>query len=281
MAEQPDSSSRLRAVQEYFRKVDRREPGVLELFTDDVQLFFPKFGVSRGKAELARFSRLLTGYLESLEHDIEGFRYVVSGDSVVVEGTERGVTRGGVHWPDNDISQGRFCNVFEFEGPLIRRVHIYVDPDFTSEDVERVRLLRGEASVHAGTRALANAYLERLRAGAEPDVIASLFSEEVDWHIPGDTQRVPWIGRRKGRVGVADFFRALRAQIEPLRFEVRSLVVEGEEAVVLGALESRVRITGKVIDSEFAQHLRGRDGLIVRYRLFEDSFAVARAMDAS
>ncbi|EPX55036.1 Ketosteroid isomerase-related protein [Cystobacter fuscus DSM 2262] len=82
-------------------------------------------------------------------------------------------------------------------------------------------------------------------------------------------------------MGVADFFRALREQIEPLRFELRSLVVEGEEAVVLGALSSRVRSTGRVIDSEFAQHLRVRDGLSVRYRLFEDSFAVARAMDAS
>ncbi|WNG39418.1 hypothetical protein F0U61_41455 [Archangium violaceum] len=277
MAAQPDSNSRLRTVQDYFRKVDLRDPGIMELFTDDVQLFFPKFGVSRGKAELARFSQRLTNYLESIEHDIEGFRYVVSGDSIVVEGTERGVTRAGVHWPDNEISQGRFCNVFEFDGPLIRRVHIYVDPDFTSEDLERIRLLRGETAGHADTRAIASAYFERLRAGAQPDAIASLFSEDIDWDIPGDTQRVPWIGKRKGRAGVAAFFRELREQVEPLRFEVRSLVVEGNEAVALGHLESRVKSTGKIIDSEFALHLTIRNGLIVRYRLFEDSFAVARA----
>ncbi|ATB36167.1 hypothetical protein CYFUS_001581 [Cystobacter fuscus] len=279
MAEQPDSNSRLKAVQDYFRKADRRDPGLMELFTDDVQFFFPKFGVSRGKAELARFSQMLTSYLESIEHDIEGFRYVVSGDSIVVEGTERGVTRGGVHWPDNEISQGRFCNVFEFDGPLIRRVHIYVDPDFTSADLERVRLLRGKPAEHPDTRAIAGAYFARLRAGAEPDAIASLFSEEVDWDIPGDTRRVSWIGRRTGRAGVADFFRSLREQVEPLRFEVRSLVVDGDEAVALGALESRVKRTGKIIESEFALHMTIRNGLIVRYRLFEDSFAVARATD--
>ncbi|QRK08844.1 nuclear transport factor 2 family protein [Archangium violaceum] len=277
MVEQPDSNSRLRAVQDYFRKVDLRDPGIMELFTDDVQLFFPKFGVSRGKAGLARFSQLLTSYLESIEHDIEGFRYVVSGDSIVVEGTERGVTRDGVHWPDNEISQGRFCNVFEFEGPLIRRVHIYVDPDFTSADLERVRLLRGGPAEHADTRTIASTYFERLRAGAEPDALASLFSEDVDWDIPGDTRRVPWIGKRKGRAGVAGFFRELREQVESLRFEVRSLVVEGNEAVAPGHLESRVKSTGRIIDSEFALHLTVRNGLIVRYRLFEDSHAVARA----
>jgi hypothetical protein len=32
---------------------------------------------------------------------------------------------------------GHFCNVFEFRGDLISRVHIYLDPDYASEDQPR------------------------------------------------------------------------------------------------------------------------------------------------
>ena len=128
------------------------------------------------------------------------------------------------------------------------------------------------------TRRTVNQLFEKLHAGAAPEAIASLFGEDVDWHIPGDVDLVPWIGRRQGRDGVAAFLRDLRQRVEPLRFEIRSIVAEGEKAVALGELESRVKSTGNIIETEFAIELTVRSGLIVRYRLFEDSFAVSRAV---
>jgi len=128
------------------------------------------------------------------------------------------------------------------------------------------------------TRSTVTQLFEKLQAGTAPESIATLFSEDVDWLIPGDVDLVPWIGRRQGRQGVAAFFRDLRQRVEPIRFEIRSIVVEGEKAVALGELESRVKSTGNVIESEFAIEFTVRDSLIVRYRLFEDSFAVARAV---
>ncbi len=61
------------AVNAYFRTVNARAPTVLYLFTDDVQIFFPKFGFAHGKAVLVRFSELMTSQLESIGHDIESF----------------------------------------------------------------------------------------------------------------------------------------------------------------------------------------------------------------
>jgi hypothetical protein len=60
----------------------------------------------------------------------------------VVEGTESGVAGDGTPWPDGEVSQGRFCNVFEFNGDLISALRIYVDPDFTSSHQDRIRQLR-------------------------------------------------------------------------------------------------------------------------------------------
>lgn len=273
-----DAKRRVEVVDSYFRKVDARDPSVLDLFTEDVQMFFPKFGVAHGKAAMALFSQRMDAELESLEHDINGFHHIVSGDFVVVEGTESGVTRDGLRWPDGVVSQGRFCNVFEFEGALIKRAYIYVDPDFTGADIARIRALRDGKQGGGGARAIAERLFTAVRTDVTPEAIASMFSEAVDWDIPGDTQAVSWIGRRRGRAGVAAFFRELRELIESIRFDIHSILADGDKAVVLGDLASRVSSTGKVIESEFAIELTVEDGLIVRYRMYEDSVAVARAV---
>jgi transposase len=40
----------LEAVRQYFVRADSGRSDVLDLFTDDVQIYFPKFGLARGKA---------------------------------------------------------------------------------------------------------------------------------------------------------------------------------------------------------------------------------------
>lgn len=275
----PDlTEARLKVIDAYFRGADSRDPAFLDLFTEDVELFFPKFGPTRGKAALAEFSARLAAELESLEHDIPGLRTIVAGDTIVVEGAEAGVTRSGLRWPDGVVSQGRFCDVFEFAGTLIRSVHIYVDPDFTSADRDRIRILRGEAAAGGGARAALERYIAAMRSEATPEAVASLFTEDADWDIPGAVDRVPWIGRRSGRAGVADFVRALREGIEPIRFDISSIVSEGDRAFAAGELESRARRTGRIMRSEFIIDVTVRDGLISRHRLLEDSFAVAEAV---
>jgi hypothetical protein len=141
----------------YFRKADARDPSVLELFTDDVELFFPKLGRVRGKEGFLRFAATLAAEMMRLDHDVAGFRIVQSGNTVVIEGTERGVTRDGTAWPDGVVSEGRFCNVFEFDGALIRRLYVYVDPDFTSRDHRRIAELQGNAA--APSRSGTDTYL--------------------------------------------------------------------------------------------------------------------------
>ncbi|WP_342235412.1 nuclear transport factor 2 family protein [Inquilinus sp. OTU3971] len=277
-APDPDlTEARLKVIDAYFRGTDSRDPAFLDLFTEDVELFFPKFGLTRGKAAVAQFGARLTAELESLEHDIPGLRTIVAGDTIVVEGTEAGVTRAGLRWPDGVVSQGRFCDVFDFAGTLIRSVHIYVDPDFTSADRDRIRILRGEAAAGGGTRAALERYIAAMRSDATPEAVASLFTEDADWDIPGAVDRVPWIGRRHGRAGAADFVRALWDGIEPIRFDVTAIAAEGDRAFAAGTLESRAKRTGRIMRSDFVIDATVRDGLISRFRLLEDSFAVAEA----
>lgn len=271
-------AARIAIIKAYFAKIDRGDASYLDDVTDDVELFFPKFGTGQGKADLILFGERIGRDLNRLTHDIEGFRFIVSGDTIVVEGQESGETAAGIAWPDGVISQGRFCNVFAFDGLKMRRIAIYVDPDFASTHAERISLLRGEPHAGDATRAAVERYFELLRSGADPQTLAALFNENVDWIIAGDTARVSWIGRKVGRAGVASFFAELREKIESVRFDRHRLLVDGNRAVVLGELVSRVRPTGKLIETEFAFDFTVEDGLITRYRMFEDSVAVAAAV---
>ena len=275
--------SRIETIRTYFRKVDAKDATLLDLFTDDVRFFFPKFGEASGKAALAVFAERIGIEAAELAHDIDGLVFTVDGDRIAVEGREWGRTAEGRAWPDGEISRGRFANVFEFEGPLISRTFIYVDPDFTSGDRTRVALYRPEASF-ASPRNVADSLLVRTgifitdptSPTALPDVLA-LFDEDVDWDIPGDRTRVPWVGARRGRHEVSGFYNDLIRYVEPRGLSPHTILADEESAVIVGELASRVKSTAKLIETPFAIVVKVRDGLIIRYRMLEDSQAVADA----
>lgn len=139
------AEKRREIVREYFRRVDDRDPSLADLYTDDVEFVYPKFGTHRGKAATAKFGAVMGTMLSSLEHDIEGLRFVEAGDTIIVEGRERGTLADGVAFPDGLVSEGRFCNVFTFRGDRIASVRVYVDPDLGSRDVERIQQFRAPA----------------------------------------------------------------------------------------------------------------------------------------
>ncbi|WCT13273.1 nuclear transport factor 2 family protein [Mucilaginibacter jinjuensis] len=134
------------AVQ-YFRSIDKGavDSTFFNQFTDDVDFYFPKFGNVKGKSGISKFFRDVGSSMRSIHHDIQNFKVIGEDNYVVVEGQESGVMKDGVVWPDNKVSHGRFCCVFEFRGDLISRFYIYVDPDFTSSDQVRIDRFKQKA----------------------------------------------------------------------------------------------------------------------------------------
>jgi ketosteroid isomerase-like protein len=122
-------------AQEFYRRGDAGEPGLEALFTDTAQVYFPKFGIVTGKHAIHALVNGLMNVVSSLKH-IE-LHYLVAGSSVVVEGTTEGTTHDGGAWRGGETPGGRFCSVFEMDGGRISRMHVYLDPDYTSADRER------------------------------------------------------------------------------------------------------------------------------------------------
>jgi hypothetical protein len=118
----------------------------------------------------------------------------------------------------------------------------------------------------------------RTLAGGDPDAIAALFAETVDWKIFG-SPAVPWIRHCSTRADVADFFRTMLDNFVPAEraAEISQIVVDGSHAVVLGEISQTLRANGRAFTTPFALHLSGEAGLITRYHIYEDSLTVAEA----
>lgn len=108
--------------------------------------------------------------------------------------------------------------------------------------------------------------------------IPSLFAEDVNFFIAGNTELVPWIGEKHGHSGVKEFLKKFRLFAQPLEFDIESKIVDGESAVILGDLKTKVKETEKVISSEFAIVFLFSNDLITYFRIFEDTYAVSEAM---
>lgn len=112
---------------------------ILDLFADDAQVYFPKWGVATGKQEIGRLFGDVGGTLKSIRHDYADFNWVMTGtDTFAVEGRSYGEHRDGPWRSDlPEWGAGRWCDVFEVRDFVIQRCFIYLDPDYAAQDVQR------------------------------------------------------------------------------------------------------------------------------------------------
>ncbi|HTA99833.1 MAG TPA: nuclear transport factor 2 family protein [Bradyrhizobium sp.] len=125
--------------------------------------------------------------------------------------------------------------------------------------------------------AIAQKLLEGIGSGRDPGEIAALFDADLVFEIQGDDGVLPWIGRKTGRQAVADFIRDIRALTDPVSFEVEDILASENRAAIIGALQTRIKATGKIIATQFAIILTITGDVVTRYQMLEDSFDVSKA----
>jgi ketosteroid isomerase-like protein len=125
-------------AREYFIRADQGRSDVLDLFDEDGEIYFPKFGFGYGRQSLFEMIKGFEGVLDYIRHDYDNLNFIPSGDYLVVEGTSQG-EMSGKSWEGGKTPGGRFCNVFKFRNERIISLHIYLDPDYTGDDKARFR----------------------------------------------------------------------------------------------------------------------------------------------
>ena len=133
-----NDQDKIAVAREYFIRADQGRPNVLDLFDEDAEIYFPKFGFGYGRQSLFEMVKGFEGVLDYIRHDYDNLIFIPSGDYLVVEGTSQG-KMSGKSWTGGKTPGGRFCNVFKFRNELIISLHIYLDPDYTGDDKARFR----------------------------------------------------------------------------------------------------------------------------------------------
>ncbi|WP_240662333.1 nuclear transport factor 2 family protein [Streptomyces sp. WAC 06738] len=141
-------------------------------------------------------------------------------------------------------------------------------------------------AVPASTRSVVEELLRRIGEG-DPARIAELYAEQSDWKLDWPEAEhgrpaTPWIRHRSTRADAAAHFREIAEHHVPedVATQVERILVDGEDAVVLGEIRQTARSTGRVYRARFALHLTVEDGFVTRHHVYEDSLAVAQAFDA-
>lgn len=127
---------------EYLRAFDNKGVtssggSILDLFADDAQVFFPKWGLATGKKQVGQLFTDFGGLIREIRHDYATFNFIMSGSDIFAcEGTSYGVHQDGA-WRAGVTHGGRWCDVVEIRDFLIQRCFIYLDPDYAGRDTAR------------------------------------------------------------------------------------------------------------------------------------------------
>lgn len=119
---------------------------ILDLFASDAQVYFPKWGLANGKAEIEKLFTEVGGTVKAITHHYSHFNWIFSGgDLLACEGTSHGDHQDGPWRAGSPEWQaGRWCDVFEIRDWKIQRCFIYLDPDYAGKDTARYPWLKAD-----------------------------------------------------------------------------------------------------------------------------------------
>ena len=111
------------------------------------------------------------------------------------------------------------------------------------------------------------------------DRVASLIDEDVDWIIYGPVEVFPFTGHRQGKSAALASLAGVAKDYALDRYDLEAVVVDGDRAAVMSDVAFTQRATGRLLRFRIADFLRFRDGRVVEFREFCDSFdVVAQAL---
>ena len=89
-----NDQEKIKIAREYLVRADQGRPDVLELFYEDAEIYFPKFGFGFGRNSFLEMVKGFEGVLEYIQHDYDRLNFIPSADYLIVEGTSQGRTSG-------------------------------------------------------------------------------------------------------------------------------------------------------------------------------------------
>lgn len=104
------------------------------------------------------------------------------------------------------------------------------------------------------------------------DTIFDLFDDDIEWRMFCPQEALPFPNRLRGKSEVLAAIQKIDELVEVLGNDLEVVVVEGDRAAVICDRKLRQRSTGRVMRYKVAAFHRYRNGRLVEYMAFADSF---------
>jgi len=109
------------------------------------------------------------------------------------------------------------------------------------------------------------------------DKMGTLMADDMVWHNEGDTT-LPWVGETVGKEAIFEFLGVFSANFQTTKWENTDAFASGDTVAVFGRMNGITTHSGKEIgEFTFALRAKVRDGQVVLWNWFEDSFSVSQA----
>jgi len=107
--------------------------------------------------------------------------------------------------------------------------------------------------------------------------MADLMAEDMVWHNEGDPS-IPWIGPWEGKEAIFGFLGTFGKNFQTTKWENTDVLASGDTVAIFGNMNGITTKSGKEIgDFTFALRAKVRNGQVVLWNWFEDSYAVSQA----
>jgi len=109
------------------------------------------------------------------------------------------------------------------------------------------------------------------------EAMSSLMADDMVWHNEGD-ESLPWIGGASGKDDIFDFLTVFSENLQTTKWENTDAFASGDTVAVFGKMNGITPHSGREIgEFTFALRAKVKDGQVVLWHWFEDSFAVSQA----
>lgn len=127
-----------------------------------------------------------------------------------------------------------------------------------------------EESTRAAVRDLLDAFSK-----GDFDRLAQRYDDNIDYMFYAPVSVFPFTGPRQGRVAVFQAFVEMFKLYKVERQVIEAVLVDDDRAAALSDVTLVQRSTGRTVRSRVASFYRFRDGRVIEYRGFIDSFDAA------
>lgn len=105
----------------------------------------------------------------------------------------------------------------------------------------------------------------------------SLVHPEIQWVFKGDTERVPFAGLYSGYPGMLDFIPRIAYNLQMQGLTITGIVQQGNRVDYFITESGLAYATGKTFTANIIQSFLIKDGQVIEFKSYNDTFAVSQA----